>query len=150
MTNPFALCQIGRCFDPLHPTCASCRIGCALKSSSTPTLPAKAGESLAKKPKERREPNKTEQAAYFYLKMCYPDANIRYEAITFHLEQGAAYTPDYLVTTQEGMTCVEIKNAAYKHASYGRSRMAFRQAALEFPTFQFIWLELQNGEWILN
>ena len=32
----------------------------------------------------------------------------------------------------------------------GICRLAFRQAALEFPQFQFIWLELQKGEWVLN
>ena len=104
------------------------------------TLPMKVG----------RTPNKTETAAYHYLKMCYPNAVIRYEAVTFHLEQKAAYTPDYLVTLGDDMICYEIKNAGYKHASYGRSRLAFRQAALEFPQFQFIWLELQKGEWVLN
>ena len=115
------------------------------------TLPPKAGDSIAKKAKGRREPNKTETAAYFYLKMCYPDASIRYEAITFQLEQGAAYTPDFVVFLPDNtMICYEIKNAAYRHASYGRSRLAFRQAALEFSAFTFCWLELQKNEWVLN
>ena len=112
-----------------------------------PTLPVKVEKSAKKGSKG---PNKTETAAYHYLKLCYPGASVRYEAITFHLEQGAAYTPDFLVTFGESMICYEIKNAGYRHASYGRSRMAFRQAALEFPTFQFIWVELSKGEWVLN
>ena len=124
-----------------------------------PTLPVKVEKSAKKGSKG---PNKTETAAYHYLKLCYPGASVRYEAITFHLERyeedtlnvksiPAAYTPDYLITLPDGsMICVEVKNAAYKHASYGRSRLAFRQAALEFPQFQFIWLELVKGEWVLN
>jgi hypothetical protein len=115
-----------------------------------------------KKPNRGGGPNKTETAAYHYLKMCYPGCEPRYEAITFHLERyevntldikapPAGYTPDYLISLPDNtMICVEIKNAAYKHASYGRSRLAYRQAALEFPQFQFIWLELHGSEWVLN
>jgi len=126
---------------------------------ASPTLPVKVGESVKK---GKKGANKTEMAAFHYLTQCYRGARIRYEAITFHLERyeedtlevksiPAAYTPDYLITLPDGsMICVEIKNAAYKHASYGRSRLAFRQAALEFPQFQFIWLELQDGQWVLN
>jgi hypothetical protein len=113
------------------------------------TSPSKAGESVKK---GKKGANKTEMAAFHYLTQCYRGARIRYEAITFHLQAEAAYTPDWLVSLSENdtMICVEVKNAAYKHASYGRSRLAFRQAALEFPQFQFIWLELRNNEWVLN
>jgi hypothetical protein len=94
-------------------------------------------------------PNKTEQAARHHLEMLFPDADIRFEAITFHLEAKAAYTPDWLVTypLYNKMICVEVKNANYKHASYGRSRLAFSQAAIEFPKFQFMWLELTKDGW---
>jgi len=116
---------------------------------ASPTLPVKVGESVKK---GKKGANKTEMAAFHYLTQCYRGARIRYEAITFHLQAEAAYTPDWLVSLSDNdtMICVEVKNAAYKHASYGRSRLAFRQAALEFPQFQFIWLELVKGEWILN
>jgi hypothetical protein len=116
---------------------------------ASPTLPVKVGESVKK---GKKGANKTEMAAFHYLTQCYRGARIRYEAITFHLQAEAAYTPDWLVSLSENdtMICVEVKNAAYKHASYGRSRLAFRQAALEFPQFQFIWLELRNNEWVLN
>ena len=33
MTAPY-FCEIGRAFDPNHPTCQSCGIGCALKSAA--------------------------------------------------------------------------------------------------------------------
>ena len=123
--------------------------GNVVNQPATPRTEKKAGKSIKK---GRKGANKTEMAAFHYLTQCYRGARIRYEAITFHLQAEAAYTPDWLVSLPENdtMICVEVKNGAYKHASYGRSRLAFRQAALEFPQFQFIWLELQNNEWVLN
>jgi hypothetical protein len=120
-----------------------------VNTAPVPRPSPKVGESVKK---GKKGANKTEMAAFHYLTQCYRGARIRYEAITFHLQAEAAYTPDWLVSLSgdNTMICVEVKNAAYKHASYGRSRLAFRQAALEFPQFQFIWLELVKGEWILN
>jgi hypothetical protein len=120
-----------------------------IMAAKTPNLPCEA-ITPPRQGKGKGGPNKTELAAKYRLEMEYPGYDIRYEAITFHLEAKAAYTPDWLITSplHDRMICVEVKNGAYKHASYGRSKLAFAQAAIEFHQFQFIWMELKNGEWI--
>ena len=106
----------------------------------TPTAP------VAKEPKHR-QPNKTETAYLNRLKCEFPGSLIRYEGITLLLENGHRYTPDFVVSVDGTLLLVEVKNAAYKHASYGRSKMAFAQAQIDYPMFVYRWAEKVGGEW---
>ncbi len=102
-----------------------------------------------KKARERktRQPNKTETAYLNRLKCEFPGSLIRYEGITLLLENGCRYTPDFVVSLDITLLLVEVKNAAYKHASYGRSKMAFAQAQIDYPMFVYRWAEKVGGEW---
>ena len=87
----------------------------------------------------RRGPNKTE-AAYRDRYLASLDA--RYEALTFRLACNHRFTPDWVVfEAGRPVECHECKGS-YRHASHGRSRLAFDQAAVEFPGLRWVW----NGE----
>jgi len=92
-------------------------------------------------------PNKTEASYLMRLRFEFPSSEVRFEAITLTLENGHRYTPDFVVFLPNTLLLIEVKNGAYKHASYGRSKMAFAQAQIDFPLFRFRWSEKQGGEW---
>ena len=83
----------------------------------------------------KRGPNKTE-ALYRDTHLRGQDA--RYEALTVKLANGHRYTPDWVVITWDRVVCHEVKGS-YKLHSHGRARMAFDQAATEFPMFGWVW-----------
>lgn len=70
-----------------------------------------------------------------------------YEALTFRLANGHRYTPDWVCVDGAGrLVCVEVKGA-YKLGSYQRARMAFDQAAIEWPMITWVWAEKRDGDW---
>lgn len=98
--------------------------------------------------KGKRQPNKTETECGRILSLDYPGADIRYEAITLQLRSGHAYKADWVVILLTGeVILVETKNGAYRHASYGRSRLAFDTAKVEYPCFKFQWREKFKDGW---
>lgn len=100
--------------------------------------------------KESKQPNKTE-AEYGRLLRLEFVAEPRYEAITFKLRNSHRYTPDYIIEQNNGnLLCVEVKNANYKHASYGRSKMAFAQCKIDFPMFDYRWAEKTKEGWKIS
>ena len=96
-----------------------------------------------------KQPNKTEacyrsevldrQAAVGEL------VSIAYEALTIRLANGHRYTPDWVCRTAAGLTiCIEVKGT-YRMHSHQRARLAFDQAAIEWPAWRWIWAEKQTG-----
>jgi hypothetical protein len=72
---------------------------------------------------------------------------IMYEGVTFRLASGHRYTPDWvywlpLHRLHAEMYCVEVKGQ-YRLPSYQRARLAFDQAAIEYPAVTFLWAERQ-------
>lgn len=66
-------------------------------------------------------------------------ADVRYQPITFHMKNGHDYTPDWVVFENgKPVECHEVKGT-YSFASEGRARLAFDQAALEFPGLRWFW-----------
>ena len=106
----------------------------------------KAPDTITRKAKQ---PNKTEasyrtevldrQAAIGVL------VSIAYEALTVRMANGHRYTPDWVCRTASGLTlCIEVKGT-YRMHSHQRARLAFDQAALEWPAWRWIWAEKQTG-----
>lgn len=153
------LCQIGRIFDPKHPTCATCQVGCALKSATVPervpTL-AEIGASHGLKPKNDKhgKPNKTESEYATRLAFEFPGRSIEFEAVTLHLPNGHAYTPDWVVKLPDGqILCVEVKargKNGFRHPSYQRAKVMFDQSRLDWPMFKWRWAEKQSGMWAVE
>ena len=101
-----------------------------------------AGGTAAKK--RRREPNKTEAR---YAAEILAGLDARYEAITFRLASGHRYTPDWIVFENGRPTqCHEVKGA-YRFHSHQRARLAFDQAAVEFPGLDWFWATLTKNGW---
>lgn len=101
-------------------------------------------------PPKRGKPNKTESEYGRRLALEY-GVEPRFEAITFRLKCGHAYTPDWFVPLSDGrMLCVEVKargKNGFRHPSYQRAKLAFSQAKLDFPQFIWVWAEKCKGEW---
>lgn len=100
--------------------------------------------------KPRGKPNKTELEYGRMLGFEFPKSIPRYEAITFTFENGHRYTPDWIVATTDGILCVEVKargKNGYRLPSYGRAKLAFDQAKIEWPQFRWRWAEKHCGSW---
>lgn len=96
----------------------------------------------------KREPNKTEALLEQRLRRMFDSSHsIKYEAFTFHLAAGFAYTPDWTVWKGNVLVHVYEAKGAYKFASQNRSVTAFKQAALEWPDIPFTWAQLKEGKW---
>jgi hypothetical protein len=97
--------------------------------------------------RRRGGPTKTE-AEYARLYLAGTDA--RFEALTFRFANGHRYTPDwsYRDNGDSGrLVCVEVKGS-YRLGSYQRARLAFDQAAIEWPAVRWIWAERRkDGSW---
>jgi hypothetical protein len=89
----------------------------------------------------RKGPTKTE-LAYALEQLHGLDA--RYEAITFHMANGHRYSPDWSYWRDGKLHCVEVKGS-YRLGSYQRARLAFDQAAIEWPDIVWVWAEKQKG-----
>ena len=94
--------------------------------------------AVAQDAKPRGVPNKTE-SAYRARHLAGKDA--RYEAVTFRMANGHRYTPDWVVVADgKPIECHEVKGA-YRLGSYQRARLAFDQAAVEWPGIRWVWGE---------
>jgi hypothetical protein len=95
-------------------------------------------------------PNKTEAEYGNRLGFEFPEADIVFEGLTLRMQNGHKYTPDWVVKCPNGeIHCVEVKargNSGFRHASYGRARLAFDQARIDWP-FRFRWVEKHKGVW---
>lgn len=101
--------------------------------------------------KKAKCPNKTEGEYHRLLSSEFPMCAPKFEAMTLYLDNGHRYTPDFAVNLLNGqILLVEVKNAAYKHASYGRSRMAFDQCRIDWPQFRYRWAEKTSQGWIVQ
>ena len=98
--------------------------------------------------KRGRQPNKTETAYRAEVLDRRPDVTaVRYEGLTFRMENGHRYTPDWVVVTGSGrIECHEVKGR-YALQSQQRARLAFDQARVEFPWFKWIWATRAKHGW---
>ena len=96
----------------------------------------------------KRKPNKTEAAYRAEILGGRADvADVRYEGLTFRMENGHRYTPDWVVVTEGSrIECHEVKG---RHAlrSQQRARLAFDQARVEFPWFTWVWAVRAKAGW---
>lgn len=75
-------------------------------------------------------------------------SGIVFQPMIIRLANGHRYTPDFGFIAGGRAHYVEVKGS-YRLHSYQRARLAFDQAAVEWPCFVWIWAELgKNGEWI--
>ena len=99
------------------------------------------------KTRRRRQPTKTEMAYRGEVLDRNPAViGVAYEALTFRLANGHRYTPDWVYWAGSRLHCVEVKGA-YRLGSYQRARLAFDQAAVEWPSFVWIWAERNGQGW---
>jgi len=104
-------------------------------------LKAKASDS-------HKTPNKTESEYRYRLELEFVGCRAIFEGMTLRMANGHKYTADWMVVKADGsILLVEIKNAAYQHASYGRSKLAFNQCRVEYPMFSYRWAEKEKGSW---
>ena len=134
-------------------TCISCQrqeVPCPFTPLPLCADPGLVVADNGKKPKGAR-PNKTEGAYGRLLRLEFPDCEVRYEALTLVLDldgERFKYRPDWTVFLPGGgILCVEVKNSGFKHASYGRSKLAFAAARVQWPMFSFRWAALSGGAW---
>jgi hypothetical protein len=99
----------------------------------------------------KRQPNKTETEYGYRLSLEFPGCKIVFEGITLRLDCGAKYTADWCTHLPDGKILLcEVKNSGYKHASHGRSRLAFSQAKIDFPQFIFRWCSKDKTGWSIS
>ena len=89
-----------------------------------------------------RGPNKTE-AEYNRL---YLGGKGLYEALTLKLPGGSRYTPDWVTLDADAVTLHEVKGS-YRFGSQGRALTAFRECAVAFPCFAFVWACRGKAGW---
>ena len=77
--------------------------------------------------------------------------SVQFEALTFRLDNGHRYTPDWVCLNSKDQTvCIEVKGS-YRLGSYQRARLAFDQAKVEWPSIIWIWAERQkDGSWRMS
>jgi hypothetical protein len=116
-------------------------------SKPVTTLPAAPVPPL--KPAATRSakgPNKTELD--YRRTILRSSADVRFEALTFHMANGHRYTPDWVSFSDRGeiLSCHECKGAYALH-SQQRARLAFDQCAKEFPAFTWTWAVKKPTGW---
>lgn len=96
----------------------------------------------------QRGPNKTEAAYRREVLGRRADVvGVHFEGVTFRMENGHRYTPDWLVVTTVGrIECHEVKGG-YRLQSHQRARLAFDQARVEFPWVAWIWATRSKHGW---
>ena len=73
--------------------------------------------------------------------------SVAFEGLTFRLANGHRYTPDWVYVEGGQLVCVEVKGS-YRFGSHQRARLAFDQAAVEWPDVRWIWAERRkDGTW---
>lgn len=135
-----ARAAIGRLYTVREPVAA--------RPGAGDTVGAPAPSGAATRPgRPRRGPTKTETEFREYLaRTGFPGA--LWEGVTFRMANGHRYTPDFIAWDAEGgLHAWEVKGA-YRLGSYQRARLAFDQAAIEFPRVRFHWAERDGaGGW---
>ncbi len=148
------LCEIGRIYDPQHPTCRTCQVGCALKSISKPLnlpveskTPASAGGSKGKQ-------TKTEIEYGTRLSFEFQNCKIVPFGLTLRMANNHKYTPDFCVYPVDGkILLVEVKargKDGFRQPSYQRAKLAFDQCRVEYSLFMYRWAEKCRGEWTVK
>jgi hypothetical protein len=147
-------CTLGRDrWVSANPVCVSCQrqdVSCPFGALVLTPTPAAAPVDEKSAPK-CKQPNKTE--AEYGRRLCFefPGCEVRYEALALIVEldgERFRYSPDWIVFLPGGgILCVEVKNAGYQHASYGRARLAFAACRVAWPMFNFRWAVKDAGSW---
>lgn len=111
-----------------------------------------AGVDLPVKRKRPTYRSKTEARYAQYLSLLSDARQIRgweYEPITFKLGFDTRYTPDFLVTTNDGFEFHEVKGVKDgKCYSRPLGKVKVRVAAAMFPMFRFVMVwPATRGEW---
>jgi len=108
-------------------------------------------KSDAKPAAEKRNKMTKTEARYLSVLKTLEEAgeitDVRFHPVSFHLDNGHRYTPDFSYNDDGRICLVEVKGS-YKLGSYQRAKMAFDQARIEWPLFVWIWAESQDdGTW---
>jgi hypothetical protein len=94
-----------------------------------------------------RLPNATEHRWFLSAKSRWPGLDIRYEAISFRLNSGARYTPDFSGWDHGRLLwCCEVKGAFLGHSA--RSILAWKEVAANWPAVTWIFAQFKSGRWI--
>lgn len=127
------------------------RAALGLMPRPTATMPTKPQDAPRATPEAKAwqrtpsGPNKTEAR---YRDECLRGLDARYEALTFRMANGHRYTPDWVVFLDGApVACHEVKGS-YRLHSHGRARLAFDQAASEFPGLTWEWAEWNGSLWV--
>ena len=115
-----------------------------------PANPVNVGRNSTPKPQiripKRAEPNKTENFARQFLVREFPDCEVKYEAITFRLNCGTIYCPDWTVWRGNALLlCVEVK-ARWMHRDASKEK--FKQALAEWPAIKWRFMQKNGSEFI--
>ncbi len=103
------------------------------------------GDTRPQKAKtQKRGANKTEQEYYQRYLLPRGVDKIRHEACTFPLACGRLYTPDWIVWTQDGIECHEVKGPHVHNRGSGEK---FDQAKHEYLNIRWIWAQKTKDGW---
>lgn len=114
------------------------------------------GEALPVTPTptvQRRGPNKTELR---FLRECLDGEHALYEGLRFLLpgDDKRHFTPDWIVERDGLVTCYEVKRrfkGGARLLSYRDARGRFDSARAAWPSFRWVWAELQpDGRWEMS
>jgi len=96
-----------------------------------------------------RKMNKGEQEYFSVLKQEFPSATaILYEGLTLKLKSGCRYCADFTVWDRHKLLLIVEVKGSYVLASAGRSHLAFKTAASEWPGIPFRYAKKdENGQW---
>ena len=109
-----------------------------------PGKPGAPGITVVKVARKATGPTKTEAE---FARCHLTGKGARFEALVFRMANGHRYTPDWVYVEGGRLVCVEVKGAR-RLGSYQRARVAFDQAAVEWPDARWIWAERQkDGSW---
>lgn len=132
------------------------RAGIKDASKAIPIVAPEPDPALKRESVRRRQPNKTETEYMTMLSYEFPKSKIVFEAWTFHMSNGHAYTPDIFVFHEDGtILIVEVKargkgKNGFRQASYGRARLAFDQSLVEYSCFNYRWAERHDKQWNIS
>lgn len=116
-------------------------LGLAVPVSTTPPTLSNASQRA---PSEHGGPTKTEAE---YARLHLAGKGARFEALVFRFANGHRYTPDWSYIEDGRLVCIEVKGS-FRLGSYQRARLAFDQAAVEWPGVRWVWAERRkDGSW---
>ena len=119
-------------------------LGLGNAGTGNPVMPTAAGIAVLKVARKQMGPTKTEAE---FARQHLHGKGARFEALVFRMENGHRYTPDWVYVEGGRLVCVEVKGSR-RLGSYQRARVAFDQAAVEWPDARWIWAERrEDGTW---